>query len=101
VYIFCAPTLLPFVLAPRSFQNLESHTHLTNSPKQEDGPLRLTYIQRAVWCPELLPRGLPGTGRPSHHEGIPENSACDGKVYDVLGCEMGENLMIHEHGDDQ
>ena len=38
-----------------SAEIIESHTHLTNRPKQEDGPLRLADIQRAGLVPRIAP----------------------------------------------
>lgn len=62
-------------------------------PEQKDSPLWLAHIRRALWRSESLPCSLPHKASISHHEGIPENSTCSGKVNDILGSEMRKNLM--------
>lgn len=48
---------------------------------------------------ESLPCSSPDIGRALRQEGIPENSACSGKVDDVAGSEMREDLMNSINGE--
>jgi hypothetical protein len=64
-----------------------------NGSRTKGQPTGLTHIRGALWRPESLPCSLPDGDGISHHESIPEKSTCSGKVDDVLGSEMRENLM--------
>jgi len=72
---------------------IRSFTNLTNVPEQKDSPLWLAHVRGQLWRPESLPCSLPDGDGVLHHESIAEYSTCSGKVDDVLGTEMRENLM--------